>query len=199
MENDDLTLLSVPKIIKPKIEDVIPEILKDNVKGMALDFVAHLRKNKMSPGYAGYAKAWDAKCKGRLICKVSLGAEYKETVNIKGNWNVMLYLKNTEKYENTIFEENLQNCIWDNVHRCNSCGGTCTPEDKIVVFLGKEIKGVCKHIYNQIRFRSPNILDMDKLKRLLELEQQARKNIQTKGATQWQTSPILITPETPSW
>jgi hypothetical protein len=171
----DITTLAVQKATKPKIEDVIPEILKDNVKETALDFVAHLRKNKMSPGYAGYAKAWDAKCKGKTICKVSLGAEYKETANINGNWNVMLYLKNTEKYENTIFEEKLQICIWDNVRSlCGSCA-TCAFEDKTVIFLGKEIKGVCKHIYNQIRFMSPSVLDMDKLKRLLELEQQARK------------------------
>jgi hypothetical protein len=167
----DINSLAVQKATKPKIEDVILEILKNNVKETALDFVAHLRKNKMSPGFAGYAKAWDAKCKGRTICKVSLGAE-----NINGNWNVLLYLKNTKQYENAIFEENLQNCIWDNVGLCGSCG-TCTPEEKNVIFLGKEINGVCKHCYNQIRFRNPDISDLDKIKRLLELEQQARKNI----------------------
>ena len=169
----DITTLAVQKATKPKIEDVIPEILKDNVKETALGFVAHLRENKMSPGWAGYHNAWDAKCKGKTICKVRLGAEYKETVNINGNWNVTLYLKNTKKYENTIFEENLQNYIWDNVDFCRSCG-TCAPEEKNVIFLGKEIKGVCRHCYNQIRFRNPNVSDMDKLKRLLELERQAR-------------------------
>ncbi|MCL2433645.1 MAG: hypothetical protein FWD16_03905 [Clostridia bacterium] len=169
----DITTLAVQKIAKPKIEDVIPEILMDNVKDTAMDFVAHLRKNKMSPGWAGYHNAWDAKCKGKTICKVRLGAEYKETVHINGNWNVTLYLKNTMKYENTIFEENLQNFIWDNVSFCHSCG-TCAPEQKNVIFLGKEMNGVCRHCYNQIRFRSPNASDMDKIKRLLELERQAR-------------------------
>ena len=111
----EILTLKYLKENKPKIEDVIPEILKNNVKDTALDFIVHLRKNKMSPGYTGYAKAWDAKCKGKTICKISLGTEYKEAENANGNWNVMLYLKNAEKYEDTIFEENLQNCIWDNV------------------------------------------------------------------------------------
>jgi len=61
-----------------KIEDVIPEILKDIVKDTALDFTVHLRKNKMSPGYAGYAKAWDAKCKDKTICKISLARSIKK-------------------------------------------------------------------------------------------------------------------------
>ena len=160
--------------IKPVIEDIIDKHYNGDMKQSALDFVAHLRLNKMSPGYAGYAMAWDAKCKGKTICKVSLGGEKNNQ-----EWNVMLYLKNSEKYENTVIEEGLQDCVWDNVTLCGSCDprNTCTPEDKTKILIGKEVKGVCRHWYNQIRFWNPNGSDMYKIKRLLELEQQARKSI----------------------
>ena len=44
----------------------------------------------------------------------------------------MLYfiVKNFRQYENAIFEEGLQNFIWDNVHPCNLCNGTRTASQK---------------------------------------------------------------------
>ena len=84
---------------RPKIEDVIPQYLAGDKIKSALDFIAYLRTNKMSPGWAGFTNAWKATNKGRTICYIKLGAGSGAS-NIKNNkWVVTPFLENLSKYE----------------------------------------------------------------------------------------------------
>ena len=49
-------LLDEQRKARPKIEDAIPEYMDGTMKAAALDFIAWLRANKMSPGWAGFTK-----------------------------------------------------------------------------------------------------------------------------------------------
>lgn len=163
--------------VKPKLKDILPHIADENKHKIINDLVSWLVENKMTPGWAGYHNAWDSKCKGKKICKIGLSMDMK---NIESTWSIVLYLYSMAEYEKFIIEENIQNFIWENIKHCNSCGD-CTPGE-VLIILDKEIKGACtwsviRPGYNQIQFGNPNESDIVKIKRLIELEQQARKNI----------------------
>ena len=106
------------KKIRPKIEDIIPQYLDGDEKKSALEFIAYLRANKMSPGWAGFTNAWKATNKGGTICYMKLGAGSGAS-NIKNNkWVVAPFLENLSKYEDNIINENLQPLLWENVFYC---------------------------------------------------------------------------------
>ena len=65
LEHDELTHLHMQRVIKPKVEDVLPYFLDEEMIGIALGFVAHLRAIKMNPRWAGVHNAWRANNKNR--------------------------------------------------------------------------------------------------------------------------------------
>jgi len=176
MENNDITLLSVQKVIKPKIEDVIPEILKGTAKKTALDFIAYLRENKMNPAWTLH-NAWKAMYKGKPICYIRLGWAFgKGEDNDNGKWEVTPYLNYINDYEYIIINEGLQNIIWDNLCFCKSCGNNCAGSVERII-LGKEIKNLCGGIiFNRfpVPVANPDDTDINNIKKLIELEKKAR-------------------------
>ena len=185
MENNDITLLSVQKIVKPKIENVIPEILKNNAKKTALDFVAYLRENKMNPAWTLH-NAWKVTNKGNVLCYIRLGwGFWRSRDSENGKWEVTPYLNHISEYENNITNEGLQNIVLNNLCFCKSCGNNCSGSiDKTI--LG-EIKNLCDGITTNrfpLPVANPDEADIGNIKRLLELEKQARieksKNIKEK-------------------
>ena len=189
-EQNDLTHLHVQRKLRPKIEDVIPLMVGDDYQQSALEFVAWLRENKMSPGWGGIHSQWDAKYKGKVICKILPD-------NNKKWWSCSLYLANIERYEDLILSENLQNFVWDNVIFCvcapnapkikhlATMGGTCMNARCAitVTICGKEFKYKCGNgTFRFYNFEDPNEAEIAALKRLIELEKQARYEIyeQTK-------------------
>ena len=171
-ELNDLTLLQVQKRLKPKIEDVIPLILDGDSKKNAFNFVEWLRENKMSPGWGGIHNSWYANCKGKSICRIGLRND--------GSWGFMLYLGNIKKYEQSILEEGLQSVVWQMLIRCRGgCEAKCPPGSDLTIF-GKEFKNLCNDKYVTlsrfwISISNPDKVAVLKIKRLLELEQKARK------------------------
>ena len=197
---NDITQLHVQRKLKPRIEDVIPFIVDDDNQQNALSFIAWLRKNKMSPGWSGVHNAWDAKCKGRTICKISLveGGWYGSEQS-KCTWLVAPYLEHLENYEHTIMVEGLQDFVLDNViycvhalnmerpidspkirhyglpYPCNTWG--CAP-GKTINLLGTTIENKCQNSNRRfIWFTDPDEANLIAVKRLLELEQLARKGL----------------------
>ena len=111
-EQHDLTQLHVQRKLRPKIEDAIPFLVAKEEQQNALDFVAWLRENKMSIGWGGVHNKWDAKFKGKMICRFKF--DRTEFQN-KGKWTCYLSLDNIGKYDDIILSENLQNYLWDNL------------------------------------------------------------------------------------
>ena len=161
--------------IKPIVEDTVNKHLNGDKKQLALDFAAWLRTNKMSPGFAGYGNAFNSACKGKTICKIELE---------KGDWGLMLYLWNIRKYENLIVEEGLQSIIWQMLIYCRGgCEAKCAPGSDLTIF-GKDFKNLCNDKYVTlsrfwVRIKNPDEAAILKIKRLLELEQKARKGLLT--------------------
>jgi hypothetical protein len=181
--NSDITKLSYQQKNRPKIEDVVPFLLTDEKQNLALDFIAWLRENKMSPGWAGYHNAWDSNCKGKNICKISLR---------KDGWGIALVLRRFDDYKNTVVDEGLQNLIWDMLlycrggelpdHRNGECEAKCISKKRNLTgeVLGRRFEMLCRDS-NVTRFRvstdNPGAERLAGVKRLIELEQKARKTV----------------------
>jgi len=113
------------------------------------------------------------------------------------SWVITPYLSNIETYKNIVIDEGMNMFVLDNMHyhEARMLNGTCdiqraSGESKQCnpgvtrTILGKEVKGICHgDLYGTITtwFTNPNEIEIEYIKRLLELEQQARiKNIAAK-------------------
>jgi len=177
-EQKNESLLQEQKRTRPKIENLIPVYITGDNQKIVFDFVAWLRENKMSPGWAGFTNSWTANYKGKSICKITL------CNNHEPSWSVTLPLRHVSKYEETIINERLQDIVWDNQQFCvhkDRSGRTdvhCNPNKEcaggvIRTIFGKEIDGVCRYSWFA-RFLDPDEATINGIKRLLELEQRTR-------------------------
>ena len=187
----EIATLQYQRKNRPKIEDVIPHCVAAEQQKTALDFIAWFRENKMNPGWSGVHNAWDAKCKGSTICKISLRnpgwaltGDNERSKNY--TWVIKLYLNHKSAYEEAIINEGLQSIIWDGMYECTACLGGKKPclGGRDYTVYGKEYKGVCPHSFYREIF-DPDETTLNGVKRLLELEKQARNDVtnkKTKGA-----------------
>jgi len=174
---------------KPVIEDVILLVIADVAKQKtALDFVAWLRENKMHPRWRGLSDswAWKADFKGKTIIAITMSTngwvDHDDTC-----WFAIPYF-DLKNHTEAIMKKNMQGIVQDNQSYClhkNRDGRTnvgCNPKKACAggmtknVF-GRNIEGLCcgggRESLNT-RFYDPGETEIDCLKRLLELEQQAR-------------------------
>ena len=196
-EQNDLTHLHVQRKLRPKIEEVIPLIVDKDNQQNALEFVVWLRENKMSPGWGGVHNTWNVNYKGKVLCKIAL-VTTNFGIPIKNQWTCSLYLANIEKYEDTILSENLQNYVWDNVIFCvcasNMDRPTNAPNIKHLASMGGACKKakcaipvtICGKVFDYkcgngtfrcFWFVNSNEAEMTAIKRLIQLEKQARKGL----------------------
>ena len=181
----ETSLYKEQKATKPKIEDVINDIITDNeIKKSALDFVAYLRANKMSPVWS-VANTWMASCKGNTICGIQLDWSYQR----KADWVVYpyIYQYHTNEYNEIVVSEGLHNTVWGELKYCNGCppktgkprakNRPCIGGKDVTVF-GKDFKGVCANFSHvkMLWFYDPNEVEVKIIKKLIELEKQARNN-----------------------
>jgi len=190
-EEKPVSLYQQQKAIKPLIEDIIPEYLDGEMKKVALDFAAYLRANKMKPAWV-LTNQWKAVYKGRNICRISLSPWNPPGKSRK--WVVTAYLEHIKDYEEKITDEGLQNLVWDNVFYCvhkpkdspppeesrqyaldPSCDFCGRDFGKNTTICGKELTYICRNGNRQyFWFHDPDGAALSAIKRLLELEKQAR-------------------------
>jgi len=173
----DITSLAFQRENKPKIEDVIPLCVAGEYQKSALGFVAWLRTNKMAPGWSGVHNAWDAKCKGSTICKISIGYGERDIAGRpnKHSWEIKLYCYHQDRYAKSIVNEGLQSIVWNGLYTCVGCLGgkkPCIGGSNHTVY-GKEFKGICGYSFGT-RIYDPDEATVESIKRMLELEQKAR-------------------------
>jgi len=149
------------KKAKPTPEELIPDFIADDHKRKAaLDLVAFLRASRMNPGWYGVDR-WKASNKGTGICFLLLEKDFLR---------VRLDLVHIKDYEDPIMSAGLQNLVWDHISHCVSCSG-CAPGRDMTI-LGNEFKSLCKG--SHLHIRNPDQTTVKGIKRLLELEKQAR-------------------------
>jgi len=174
----EITTLAYQKANKPKIEDVIPEKLKNCSTMAALDFVVYLRENKLNPAWTLH-NAWKVINKGKPICYIRLGCCFwRSKHSDDGRWEVTPYLNHIDEYENTIHDEGLQDLVWDNLCYCKSCGHrhTCDGSASKII-LGRKIENLCcGNITTRfpVPVATPNDVEIDGIKKLIALEKKAR-------------------------
>ncbi|MCL2546753.1 MAG: hypothetical protein FWE06_06110 [Oscillospiraceae bacterium] len=178
----DITTLKVQRETRPKIEDIIPFVVADDKQQTALDFVKWLRESQMAPGWSGVHNAWDAKCRSKTICKISLiDKNWANSGHIRGkySWEVKLYCPHIfwEKYgEDIVIAEGLQEILWNNIYKCtHACLDAAKPciGGGTQMLYGKKFKKVCPSSMWPILY-DPDDVTLNSVKRLLELEKQAR-------------------------
>ena len=114
------------KKLRPRIEEVIPEIISGDMQKTALEFAAYLREQKMAPGWSGVTNTWNASYKCKVIYRIQLKND--GWVNEKHSnhlWVVNPHLNYLSVYEKIIIDEGMQNLIWDNLGYCRKCSEKC--------------------------------------------------------------------------
>ena len=149
-----------------KIDDAINEYIEnENEKKIILDFIAWLRKNKMSP-------SWNA----RNSWKVSFNKHKVFILNVDKNIiTIRRYFVNfTNECQTFIINNNLQNLVCNNMTMCSrlenkSCTG-CPPSPDFtgisINICGKEIKNICRGVI--MKFVNPDYETLAGIKKLLE-------------------------------
>jgi len=151
--------------------DYIPGCLDGGMKEASLSLIEYLNENKIVPKF-NKLNWWEARYKG-FICKIRFPYHFQRSVF---SWAVGIYLNNMEKYRDEIISEGLQDIVWGNQTLCRSCSRKCAPGNTLTV-LGKEINGICVNGKPEIVWvYDPDEAAVGGIKRLLELEQQARSS-----------------------
>ena len=105
-----------------------------------------------------------------------LNSEIKRRANNGSIFSKHTYI-NMNTYENEIIDENMENHIWDGLSYCHSCNNGCSPGMNMII-LKKEFTGLCNGMSFSgrllISFVNPDNAAFSCIKRLLELEKQAR-------------------------
>jgi len=165
---------------KPNFEDVIPDYLESGYMEAALGFAGFLRENNFIARLSTTnTETWKAAHKSKIICTVHLKSWTKDA-----KWLIVPHLDNLHKYAEQVFGEGLQDTVWNGIVICNGCppskGGRRSVNRPCIggrdgTILGRDFKGICVNI-PLTRVWDPNETEISIIKRLLELEKQAREN-----------------------
>lgn len=140
---------------KPSIDLLTEQLLKDELKEEALDFIAFLRENKLSPQW-GAKNSFNTSYKTRRVCIVKIN---EDSLDIRVN----------TQYDgdfNACFggdSERIKDYLLGQATFCMACG-TCKPGIDMEL-LGREYKNLC---FNPvIRFENPDRELLELAKRLV--------------------------------
>jgi len=128
---------------KKKIEEAVAESLDGELRQSALDFIAHLRANKVSLSQA-YPDTWRAGYKGKAACVVIV-QNNGLNISLRGDYSIGC--------EKILIDDKMKQSVRDNlwVKPCQACNKSCADGISASVF-GKEYTRVCKHLINTTYF-----------------------------------------------
>ena len=180
------------KKTNPKIEDIIPTCVAGDKQKAVFDFVAYMRACKMNSVWSGVFNTWKFNYKGKAICKMLLPDDANHVAGRHKDyaWVVTPILDHMSEYEKSIISEGWQNNFWNNILYCvrsnkspsNNAMNSCIETTKLcaggrtMTILGRELTNIC-FACPITEFRGPDETNVGIIKRLLELEKQARENL----------------------
>lgn len=151
------------KAAKPKIEDVINSVLSGNTQQNALNFVAYLRENKMSPVWSA-ANAWKVTYKTFTVCFIRLhGTAYYHNLE-PGSWHVLPFIG---EYDGNLLPDGQKKIVWANKKKCQKCGQCALP---LATIFGEKFVTACE---GSVLFINPDAAAVDCAKKLIELRRSA--------------------------
>jgi len=162
------------KNARPKIEDVINDVLcRDTLKN-AEDFIAFLRANKMSPRWAS-TNSWVVLHKKQHICYIRIsGAAHYHNLG-SGSWHISYVnyghtnlVGYTYEHWPNMTDEDFKAMIWNNIKNCRKCYN-CTPGNSVTV-LGKQFNNVC---HSWLTIKNPDIDTLTCAKKIVIMRKNA--------------------------
>ena len=174
-----LSLAEQQQKTKPKIEDVIVEILDGERQQNALNFVAYLREQKLNPRWTA-TNAWGIKYKGKNLINIRVSKEGSNCYKLApiswhiGGWYIDEWLlNNVENFKDLVECDEFKELVWANLNYCNGCA-KCKPGTNKSLF-GKDFDSLC---YGFFLLDNPDINTLEWAKKLLEYK---KKGIAENG------------------
>jgi hypothetical protein len=160
----------VEKAGKPIIEDVIHSTLSGDALKNALDIVAYLRENKMTPVWSA-TNAWTVSYKTFRVCFIRMhgSADYHK-LDV-GSWHILPFIG---EYEKKSLPDELKEIVWANKKNCKICGQCALKLDNI---FGKKFTNSCE---GSILFLNPDNKAIECVKKLIELRRNDIKDGKVK-------------------
>ena len=151
------------KTEKPKIEDVMSDVLSGDTLENALNLIAYLRENRINPQWSA-TNVWKISHKGFSVCFLRLygSAEYHNLA--AGTWHIVPFIGD---YEASSLSDELKEIVWANKKTCSPCGRCALKLDKV---FGREYDYACE---KSIVFTNPDPKDVECIKKLIELRRNA--------------------------
>ena len=149
------------KTVKPKVEDVILDLVTHEHQKLALDFVAFIRANKMTPAWASQ-NAWKVNYRGKVLCYIrTAGTAHYHNLDDR-SWHVTFAVYSDYVYDVAVPIESIQH-IWDKVNHCTRCNN-CIPANQLTI-NGKRFDNVC---HQWLVIKNPNEELLECIKKLVE-------------------------------
>ena len=149
------------KAAKPKIEDIILDVVNEKHQENALDFVGYIRADKMTPAWAS-KNSWKVSYKGKVLCYIRTAgtADYHNLDD--GSWHIRFAAYSDYVYDVAVPNEAIK-MIWDKVRLCVKCYN-CAPANRLII-NGKGFDGVC---HQWLTIKNPNGEALDCVKKLVD-------------------------------
>jgi len=168
MSDKKLTYTQEQQKTKPKIEDVIGDLLEGDKLKNALDLIAYLRANKVTLRW-GSQNCWGTFYKGKGFSNIRIRGKNQSKAYYglePGSWHIgrhWLVLPDdlSGEFEDSISYEKFKEFIWANVTPCKKC--MCCAPGRSEIHLGKKFDSVCG-----LRIENPDAEALEHTKKLIE-------------------------------
>jgi len=158
------------RMVRPKIEDAIGDLLDGDKLKIALAFIAYLRENKLTPQWAS-GNSWKVSYKNYTVCYIRACDGIHFNYNLEaGSWHIQPFIG---EYDASSLSDEFKEIVWSNKKSC--CGGCSV---RLNTILGK--------VYNEnaceksIVFDNPDVNEIECIKKLLEMRKNAIKEGKAK-------------------
>ena len=153
------------KSAKPKLEDVINEVLSESVCDNALDFVAFLRANKMTTPWSA-KNSWKICFKGKNMGFMSTSGTAAYRGLGENSWHICFTDSefandDTACGEQCVLSEKQKDTIWNTLRNCQKCPYLCNPGKSMTIF-GRKFDSVC---HQWLSLVNPNAETLDCVKK----------------------------------
>jgi len=156
--------------VRPKIEDVMVDVLEGDALINAQDFLSYLRENKLTPAW-GSANSWKVSYKNKGVCYIRFhgAAEYHNMD--AGSWHLALFSQFDNHLNELISDESeeIQTLVRNHIDHSESCGGCMPGLDRKSV--NKEFTNICAG--TSIQMTNPDDQLREFAKKLIALRRDA--------------------------